>query len=170
MKEVRLQLWASKWSGELWSSWCAVNLKSNGGERISPHTYKHKCQKHGKNAQVSGDPQRSAKTQASEKDEEWVWVIKMIGMELSILHYLWDQTFPFIPPKLNFTFLIEIFWVNGPKGRICLSFYLFLRKTHLMNTKSTHTHTYSHSQTEALKLYVDMPFMTLMLLPLHCKN
>lgn len=71
--------------------------------------YKHKCQKDGKNAQVSGDIHRSAKTQASEKDKEWVWVIKMIGVEQSILHYLWDQTVPFIPPKLNFTFLIGIF-------------------------------------------------------------
>lgn len=71
--------------------------------------YKHKCQKHGKNAQVSRDAHRSAKTQASEKDKEWAWVIKMIGMELSILHFLWDQIVSFIPPKLNFTFLKGIF-------------------------------------------------------------
>lgn len=48
-----------------------INLKSNGGESISPNMYKHKCQKHGKNAQVSRDAHRSAKTQASEKDKEW---------------------------------------------------------------------------------------------------
>lgn len=34
--------------------------------------YKHKCQKHGKNAEVSRDKHRSAKTQASGKDKEWV--------------------------------------------------------------------------------------------------
>lgn len=49
----------------------------------------------------------------------------MIGMELSILHYLWDQIVPFIPPKLNFTFLIGISYGEWFQ-REDLSFILFI--------------------------------------------
>lgn len=65
----------------------------------------HKCQEHGKNAWVSRDGLGSAKMQGNEKYKGRVRVIKVAGVELSTLHYLWDQLAPFILPKSNLTFL-----------------------------------------------------------------